>query len=65
MEHSRHLPDWEEYKAMPREEKTALAKTIGAETAMDYKGIVCYSRWGTELETARRYPVPVLSPEPG
>ena len=52
MEHSRHLPDWEEYKAMPREEKTALAKTIGAETGMDYKGIVCYSRWGTELETA-------------
>ncbi len=52
MEHSSHLPDWEEYKAMPREEKTALAKTIGAETGMDYKGIVCYSRWGTELETA-------------
>ena len=52
MEHSGHLPDWEEYKAMPREEKTALAKTIGAETGMDYKGIVCYSRWGTELETA-------------
>ncbi len=52
MEHSRHLPDWEEYKAMPREEKTALAKTIGAGTGMDYKGIVRYSRWGTELETA-------------
>lgn len=52
MEHSRHLPDWEEYKAMPREEKTALAKAIGTETGMDYKGIVCYSRWGTELETA-------------
>ena len=35
---------------MPREEKAALAKTIGAETGMDYKGIVRYSRWGTELE---------------
>lgn len=52
MEHSRHLPDWEEYKAMSREEKAALAKAIGTETGMDYKGIVCYSRWGTELETA-------------
>lgn len=52
MEHSRHFPDWEEYKAMSREEKAALAKAIGAETGMDYKGIVRYSRWGTELETA-------------
>lgn len=52
MEHSRHLPDWEEYKAMSREEKIALAKAIGAETGMDYKGIVRYSRWGMELETA-------------
>ena len=34
MEHSRHLPDWEEYKAMSREEKAALAKAIGAETGM-------------------------------
>ena len=52
MEHSSHLPDWEEYKAMSREEKAALAKAIGTETGMDYKGIVRYSRWGTELETA-------------
>ena len=37
---------------MSREEKAALAKAIGAETGMDYKGIVRYSRWGTELETA-------------
>ena len=37
---------------MSREEKAALAKAIGTETGMDYKGIVCYSRWGTELETA-------------
>lgn len=52
MEHSRHLPDWEEYKVMSREEKAALAKAIGTETGMDYKGIVRYSRWGMELETA-------------
>lgn len=52
MEHSSHLPDWEEYRAMSREEKAALAKAIGTETGMDYKGIVRYSRWGTELETA-------------
>ena len=37
---------------MSREEKAALAKTIGTETGMDYKGIVRYSRWGMELETA-------------
>lgn len=52
MEHSSHLPGWEEYRAMSREEKTALAKAIGTETGMDYKGIVRYSRWGMELETA-------------